>query len=115
MTAKPAALLLLIPALLAAATVEGTVKDPSGAAVPGADVSLKNSATAQTQSTQSDTQGHFAFAGVAVSEAPVTVSPALRIVTQETEIKSGASVRRSRIRIRTISRSAMPSPCARCA
>ena len=68
MTAKPAVLLLLIPALLAAAAVEGTVNDSSGAAIPGAAVTLKNAATAQTQSTQTDTQGHFAFAAVAPGE-----------------------------------------------
>ena len=44
----------LIPALLAAAAVEGVVKDPSGAAIPGAAVILKNSETAQAENALTD-------------------------------------------------------------
>jgi hypothetical protein len=59
---------LLIPALLAAATIEGTVKDPSGAAVPGAGVILKNSETLQTENGITDSQGHFQFADAAAGK-----------------------------------------------
>ena len=95
---------LLVPGLLAAATVEGVVKDPSGAAVPGAAVTLQSIATSQAQTAQTDPQGHFAFADVApgkygitvrhagfedatesvdVGDAAVTLSIALKIITQQ--------------------------------
>ncbi len=110
MLTKPAALLLLIPALITAATIEGVVKDPSGAAIPGAAVTVKNSATAQIQNAETDTQGHFLFTAVApgqyqltvqhagfeaatqsieVRDAPLTLSIALKIVTQETVVEVG--------------------------
>ena len=45
------AFLFLVPALIFAATIEGNVKDPSGAAVPGAAVTVKSAAApAQTSS-----------------------------------------------------------------
>ena len=65
MAFKLAVFALLVPALLSAATIEGVVKDPSGAAVPSAAVILKNSETAQAENALTDTQGHFAFADVA--------------------------------------------------
>jgi hypothetical protein len=101
---------LLIPALLAAATIEGTVKDPSGAAVPGAGVILKNSETLQTENGITDSQGHFQFADAAagkytitvqhegfedaeqpveVGERPVNLSIALKIATQQTVVEVG--------------------------
>ncbi len=43
------AFLFLIPALASAANIEGVVKDPSGAAVPGATVAVKNSTGAAIQ------------------------------------------------------------------
>ena len=110
MFATPAALLLLIPALITAATIEGTVQDPSGTAVPGAVVTVKNSATAETQSAETDTQGHFVLSAVSpgkyeltvqhagfeaasqsieVRDAPLTLSIALKIVTQETVVEVG--------------------------
>jgi hypothetical protein len=102
--------LLLVPALLSAATIEGVVKDPSGAAVPGAAVILKNSETAQAENALTDTQGHFAFAEVApgkyvitiqhdgfedtekaieVADAPVTLAFAMKIATQQTVVEVG--------------------------
>jgi hypothetical protein len=39
----------------------GTVKDPAGAAVPGATVTLVNNATSQTQTTTTGTNGGFGF------------------------------------------------------
>ena len=102
--------LLLVPALLSAATVEGVVQDPSGAAVPGAAVVLNNSVTAQAANAITDTQGHFAFAGVApgkyvitiqregfedavkaieIAEAPVTLAFAMKIPAQETVVEVG--------------------------
>src|SRR5579862_1066434 len=64
---------LLIPALLAAAVIEGTVKDPSGAATPGAAIILKHSETGQSENTLSDPQGHFKFPDVAPGKYTLTV------------------------------------------
>ena len=110
MAFKLAAFALLVPALLSGATVEGVVKDPSGAAVPDAAVILKNSETAQAENALTDTQGHFAFADVApgkyvitiqhdgfddaekaidVAELPVTVAVAMKIAAQQTAVEVG--------------------------
>ncbi len=107
---KLAVLALWVPALLGAASVEGLVKDPSGAAVPGASVILKSDETAQAVNGLTDGQGHFSFADVApgkyaitiqhdgfddltkavdVAEAPVTLSFALRIAAQQTVVEVG--------------------------
>jgi len=110
MAVKLAAFALLVPTLLTAATVEGVVKDPSGAAVPNAAVILKNSETAQAANALTDTQGHFAFVDVApgkyaitiqhdgfedaekaidVADAPVTLAFAMKIATQQTAVEVG--------------------------
>jgi len=102
------AALLLAPGLLAAATVGGSVKDPSDAAVPGAAVALQNLATSQVRTAETDPLGHFAFADVApgkyaitvqhagfedsaanveVGGVDVTLSIALKIATQETAVE----------------------------
>ena len=101
---------LLAPALLAAVTVDGVVKDPSGAAVPNAAVILKSSETAHIENTVTDAQGHFAFADVApgkfvitiqhegfedagkdveVADAPVTLAIVMKIAAQETAVEVG--------------------------
>jgi hypothetical protein len=105
---KPALFVFLVPALLAAAAVDGVVKDPSGAAIPGAAVILKNSETAQAQNGLTDAQGHFSFADVApgkyvvtiqhdgfedaeksidVAEAPITLALAMKIATQQQAVE----------------------------
>jgi hypothetical protein len=103
-------LLLLTPVLLSAAVVEGVVKDPSGTAVPGAAVILKNSETAMSENALTDAQGHFAFADVApgkyvltiqhdgfedadkkidVADAFLTLAFAMKIATQQTVVEVG--------------------------
>ena len=72
MHSKLALLILLIPPLLSAA-LEGVVKDPSGAAVPGAGVILKNSDTALAENALTDNEGHFAFADVAPGKYTITI------------------------------------------
>jgi len=107
---KLSLLILLVPALLSAAAVEGIVKDPSGAAIPGAGVILKNSETALSENALTDNQGHFAFADVApgkytitiqhdgfedseksidVADAPVTLALTLKIAAQQTAVEVG--------------------------
>ena len=73
MAFKLSVLAFTIPALLSAAAIEGIVRDPSGAAVPGAAIVLKNSETAQAENALTDTQGHFAFADVPPGKYTVTI------------------------------------------
>jgi hypothetical protein len=110
MAPKVAVFVLLVSALLSAATIEGVVKDPSGAAVPGAAIILKNSETALAENALTDNQGHFAFADVPpgkyaitiqhdgfedtekaieVADAPVTLAFAMKIATQQTVVEVG--------------------------
>ena len=110
MAPKVAVFVLLVSALLSAATIDGVVKDPSGAAVPGAAVTLKSSETALAENALTDNQGHFAFADVPpgkyaitiqhdgfediekaieVADAPVTLAFAMKIATQQTVVEVG--------------------------
>jgi hypothetical protein len=45
-------------------TVQGVVKDPTGAVIPGATVTLTNKATNTTSSTTTDATGHYSFPAV---------------------------------------------------
>lgn len=61
-------LLLLLPAFLslpvwsqATGSLNGTVTDPTGAVIPGADITLVNEATAMTRTTTSSADGSYAF------------------------------------------------------
>src|SRR5262245_12260876 len=47
-----------------AGTVEGTVVDPSGAAVPRAEVEIRNPITGYSQKTKADETGAFRFVNV---------------------------------------------------
>lgn len=51
-------------AQIATGGVTGTVTDPTGAVVPGAKVTLRNTATSVTQTTQSTSTGTYSFTGV---------------------------------------------------
>src|SRR5207249_5147640 len=52
----------------ATATILGTVMDPSGAAIGGAVVQLKNTGTGITQNAISDEQGRYRFPELAIGE-----------------------------------------------
>ncbi len=54
-------------------TIVGTVTDPSGAVVPGADVSVTNTGTNETQVAKSDAQGDFRFVNLVPANYTVTV------------------------------------------
>src|SRR5215467_9656585 len=58
---------------IGSATLNGTVTDPSGAAVPGAKVMAKNSATGVERSTTSTAEGLYNFAGLPVGVYELTV------------------------------------------
>ena len=110
MASKLASFLFLVPALLSAATIDGVVKDPSGAAVPGAAVILKDSLTAHAENALTDNQGHFVFPDVApgkytiaiqhdgfedteksidAADAPLTLAFTMKIATQQTAVEVG--------------------------
>jgi hypothetical protein len=62
------AVAMFLPAFLCAQVdtggVTGTVTDPSGAAVPGAKVTLTNNATSLVETTESTATGTYTFSGV---------------------------------------------------
>ncbi len=49
-----------------AASITGHVSDPSGAGVPGAQVTLKNNGTSATQNVNTDGQGRYTFADLGI-------------------------------------------------
>lgn len=55
------------------ATVLGTVRDPNGAVLQGAKVTLKNNATGITATTQTDSNGDYLFPSVKIGQYRVTV------------------------------------------
>lgn len=60
--------------LAATGTINGTVNDPSGAAVPQAKVVATNTGTNLRRLTQTDTNGSFVFASLPVGHYTVTIS-----------------------------------------
>ena len=72
------AVLLAIPFSLHAqqnsGVITGTVTDPSGAAIPGATITVTNTATANTATGKSDAQGNFSLAQLAVGNYEVRVT-----------------------------------------
>ena len=58
----------------ATATIPGTVTDASGAAVPDANVQVKNTATGASQTTTSDAQGRFRVPDLGVGDYEVQAS-----------------------------------------
>lgn len=56
--------------------LEGTVVDPTGAAVPGAAVQVRNVATALTRATQTDAEGFYSFPFLPVGSYGLEVSKA---------------------------------------
>ncbi len=63
------AVFLLAPAAYAqfdTATVLGTVTDSAGSAIPGATITLKNSATGVTVTAQTDENGNYQFFNVKI-------------------------------------------------
>ena len=59
--------------LAEAATISGTVRDPSGALIAGAEVTISNTARSETKTAKTDAQGHFSLDGLSPDEYQVTV------------------------------------------
>src|SRR5215469_13028641 len=56
------------------ATLGGSITDPTGAAVPGADVTLTNTATGAALKTTSNERGDYAFAQIPGGQYRVTIT-----------------------------------------
>ena len=70
-------------------TVSGTVSDPSGAVIAGADVRLSNSVTGFNQSSTTDSSGAYRFNSVPLNNYRMTVSAAgFAPVSQDAEVHS---------------------------
>lgn len=64
-------------------SIVGTVEDPSGSVVPGANISLTNNATGVTRETQADDQGRFNIVSVPAGTFTMTVTaPGFRTLTR---------------------------------
>jgi len=59
---------------LATTSLRGTIKDPSGALVPGAKITITDKATGKTTSTVADSSGAYSFAQIAPSKYTIVAS-----------------------------------------
>jgi len=77
-TAKASVLLLALAAAAVAqittATLDGLVRDPQGALIPRAEVTVVNTQTGQTFRTDADDRGHWAIPSLATATYRVTVT-----------------------------------------
>ncbi len=89
-TAIVAVLLFLPPLLLAAAngSLSGTVKDPSGAVIPGAKITLINTAVRSEYTALSNEEGLYSFPAVAAGQYDLMIEAA----GFRNESKTGVSV-----------------------
>jgi hypothetical protein len=73
-------------------TLRGTVKDPTGAVVPHASVSLKAVASERTENTQTDTNGAFTIWEIPFGEYKLEVqSPGFAVLSQPIQIIIGSA------------------------
>jgi hypothetical protein len=100
--------LLLFPLILclsaSAATIQGTVHDPSGALIAGAAITVTNTVTSETKSTKTDAQGRFTIDGLAPGEYQISVrqqgfEDSARTVTITQEPKLDVSIQ---LKIQTV-------------
>lgn len=82
-----------LPALAQEGRITGTVKDPTGAAVPGATITITNQATGATQTTTSGPNGTYS---AAVAPGTYSASASLKGFAKQTRrglsVSAGASV-----------------------
>lgn len=71
----------------AGGAIEGTVTDPSGAMVPGAQVTAKNIATGLARVTTTDTAGYYRFPALPVGEYDVTLEASGFNVSKASAVK----------------------------
>ncbi len=58
------------------AALEGTVRDPSGAVVPGAMVTIRNNQTGANETSSTDSNGNYRFRGLQSGNSTLTISSA---------------------------------------
>jgi Carboxypeptidase regulatory-like domain/TonB dependent receptor-like, beta-barrel/TonB-dependent Receptor Plug Domain len=75
------------------ATVLGTVRDPNGAVVPGATVTLRNTATGTTVSAQTDEDGSYQFFNVKIGVYQVSAEAAGFAVTRAESFQVAVNAR----------------------
>ncbi len=76
-----------------AATLQGTIADPTGAVIPGAKVEIHNLPTNYDQAVVADAEGHFRFANLPFNPYHVTVSAAGFTPQQfDVELRSSVAV-----------------------
>jgi Carboxypeptidase regulatory-like domain/TonB-dependent Receptor Plug Domain len=74
-------------------TVKGTVLDPSGAAVAGATVEIRNPVSHYTQTTKTDEAGNFTFPNVQYNNYHLTASaPGLQTGSEDVDVRSALPV-----------------------
>lgn len=74
--------LVCVPSLALAATIRGAVSDPSGAAIAGARVTIRDEDKGLARSSTTNTMGHFAFTDLNVGRYAIDVaSPGFRTST----------------------------------
>jgi len=79
-----------------AATIRGTVTDPSGAVIPGASVRLTNNVSGLDRTTTANSGGTFEFPNIPFNAYQITASaPGFSVRVQQVEIRSavGATVK----------------------
>lgn len=76
-----------------AGTVQGTVKDPSGAVVPGATVSLNNAVTGFARSAQTDAAGRFLFRNLPPNSYHLSVAlSGFQTAEQDVDVRSSVPI-----------------------
>src|SRR5690242_1139366 len=87
--------LFVLPAFAAlTGDIQGTVIDPTGAVVPGAKITIKNTSTGVTRELTTDQDGQFAALQLELGTYQVTVEKAgLRKLVETAVVRSGEKTR----------------------
>ncbi len=89
-------LFLSVPAqaqVAGSGSIQGTVVDPSGAAVPNATVNIHNPVSGYDQSAQTDSQGQFSFSNVPLNSYHMTITAmGFGAYVQDVNVRSGVPV-----------------------
>jgi hypothetical protein len=76
-----------------AGTIAGVIKDPSGAAIPGADVTIANPVSGYQREMKTDTMGQFRFPNIPFNPYHLAVSaPGFTTYTQDVDANSPVAV-----------------------